>query len=112
LFPSQHPTLPNLHIYKLNNLICLVKEDLVVAVADPAHLSHLLGQLQHSSKVDPPQHLHILQRTQRLVLLQLQHRLKVRAKAPVFSARWPVLLRKSAGMRRYKNTVDTFIIEV
>ena len=92
----------HLHIYTLNNPICLVKEDLVVA--DLVHPSHLLGHLLQSSKVDPPQHPRILLRTQRLLLLQLQ--LKVRAKVQVFSARWQVLLRKCARMGRCKNTVD------
>jgi hypothetical protein len=94
--------------FKLNNPICLVKEDLVVA--DLVHLPPLLGHLLQSSKVNPPRHPHILLQMQKLALLQLL--LKVRAKAQVFSARWPVPLRKSTRMRSYKSTVDTFIIEV
>jgi hypothetical protein len=82
----------------------------VVAVADLAHLSLLQGKLLQSSKLDPPQHLHILLRLQKLVLLQLQ--LKSRVKAQAFSVRWLVLLRKSASIKRVMNSVDTFMTEV
>jgi hypothetical protein len=94
--PSKHLSIHHFHIYKLNKPICLVKEDLVVVVADPDHLLLLLGHPLHN-KVDLPQHPHTLLQTQRLVLLQPQ--LKVRARAQVFSARWRVLLRKCARMR-------------
>jgi hypothetical protein len=82
----------------------------VVAVADLAHLSLLQGKLLQSNKLDPPQHLHILLGLQKLVLLQLQ--LKSRVKAQVFSVRWLVLLRKSASIKGVTNTVDTFMTEV
>jgi hypothetical protein len=82
----------------------------VVAVADLAHLSLLQGKLLQNNKLDPPQHLHILLGLQKLVLLQLQ--LKSRVKAQVFSVRWLVLLRKSASIKRVTNTVDTFMTEV
>ena len=74
---------------------------MAVEAADLARLLHLLDQLPQNSKIGLQQHPHILLRTLKLVLRQLQP--KARAKAQAFSAKWPVLLRKSVRVRSIRS---------